>query len=178
MLILQKAAAKDRETMDIHFETGNKFASLLGENTDDVMKCSSTDIASTNSKKFNPKKLISHFERKRRPDICITENYIRNFTLVTIPGNSNYASISKSGCKILVVGDSHVKRIRRIDFNKELRHGEPYVRSFSGATSKQLDHYIIPSLVDDKPDAFIIHVGTNDILYNASYEGITRNIIS
>ena len=178
MLILQKAAAKDRETMDIHFETGNKFASLLGENTDDVMKCSSTDIASTNSKKFNPNKLISHFERKRRPDIRITENYIRNFTLVTIPGNSNYASISKSGCKILVVGDSHVKRIRRIDFNKELRHGEPYVRSFSGATSKQLDHYIIPSLVDDKPDAFIIHVGTNHILYNASYEDITRNIIS
>ena len=178
MLILQKAAAKDRETMDIHFETGNKFASLLGENTDDVTKCSSTDIASTNSKKFNPNKLISHFERKRRPDIRITENYIRNFTLVTIPGNSNYASISKSGCKILVVGDSHVKRIRRIDFNKELRHGEAYVRSFSGATSKQLDHYIIPSLADDKPDAFIIHVGTNHILYNASYEDITRNIIS
>ena len=164
--------------MDIHFESDNKFTSLLTENTDDVTKCSSTDIASTNSKKFNPIKLISHFERKRRPDICITKNYIRNFTLVTISGNSNYASISKSGCKIFVVGDSHVKQIRRIDFNIELRHGKVYVRSFSGATSKQLDHYIMPSLVDDKPDAFIIHVGTNDILYNASYEDIARNIIS
>ena len=164
--------------MDIHFESDNKFTSLLTENTDDVTKCSSTDIASTNSKKFNPMKLISYFERKRRPDICITENYIRNFTLVTIPGNSNYASISKSGCKILVVGDSHVKRIRRIDFNKELRHSEAYVRLLSGATSKQLDHYVIPSLLDDKTDAFIMHVGTNDILYNVSYEDIARNIIS
>ena len=52
-----------------------------------------------------------------------------------------------------------------------------YFRSFSGETSKQLDHYIIPSLVDDKPDAVIIHVGTNDILYNESYEDIARNII-
>ena len=121
--------------------------------------------------------MISHFERKRRPDICVTENCIKNFTPVTIPGNSNYASISKNGRKTLVVGDSHVKRIRRIDFNKELRNGKVYFRSFSGATSKQLDHYIIPSLVDDKPDAVIIHVGTNDFLCSASYEDIARNII-
>ena len=117
------------------------------KNKDDVTKCNSANIASANSKKFHQKpvfsnndKLISHFERKRRPDICVTENYIKNFTPVTIPGNSNYASISKNGRKILVVGDSHVKRIRRIDFNKELRNGKTYFRSFSGATSKQLDH--------------------------------------
>ena len=122
----------------------------------------------------NTDKLISHFKRKRRPDISITENYIKDFTQVTIPDNSNCASISKNGHKILVVGDSHVKRIRRIDFNKKLRNGKAYFRSFSGATSKQLDHYIIPSLVDDKPDAVIIHVGTSDILYNANYEDIAQ----
>ena len=133
---------------------------MLTEDTDDITKCSSTNIASVNSKKSHPIKLISHFERKRRPDICVTENYIKNFTPVTIPGDSNYASISKNGRKTLVVGDSHVKRIRRIDFNKELRNGKTYFRSLSGATSKQLDHYIIPSLNDDKPDAVIIHVGT------------------
>ena len=147
------------------------------ENTDDVTKCSSTNIASANSRKSHPIKLISHFERKRKPDICVTKNYIKNFIPVTIPGSSNYASISKNGRKILVVGDSHVKLIRRIDFNKELRNGKAYFRFLSGVTSKQLDHYIIPLLVDNKPDAVIIHVGTNDILYNASYEDIARNII-
>ena len=121
-------------------------------------------MASANSKKSHPIKLIGHFERKRRLDICVTENYIKNFILVIIPGNSNYASISKNGHKILVAGDSHIKRIRRIDFNKELRKGKAYFCSFSGATSKQLDHYTIPSLVDDKPDAVIIHVGNNGIL--------------
>ena len=40
-----------------------------------------------------------------------------------------------------------------------------------------MGHYIIPSLVDDKPDAAIIHVGTNDNLYNANYEDMARNII-
>ena len=143
---------------------------MLTENTDDVTKCKSTNIASANSKKPHQKPLfsnngksISHFDRKRRPDICVTENYIKNFTPVTIPANSNYASISKNGRKILVVGDSHVNWIRRIDFHKELRNGKVYFRSFSGATRKQLDHYIPPSLVDKKPDAAIIHVGTNDI---------------
>ena len=29
--------------------------------------------------------MVSHFERKRRPDVCVTENYIRNFIPVTIP---------------------------------------------------------------------------------------------
>ena len=104
--------------------------------------------------------MISYFERKRRPDICVTENHSKNFTPVTIPGNSNHASISKNGRKNLVVGDSHVKQIRRIDFNKEHRHGKANFRPFSGATSKQLDQYIIPSFVDDKPDAVFIQVGT------------------
>ena len=63
---------RQRESKDIHFETSNKFASLLTENTDDVTKSSSSSIASANSKKSHPIKLISHFERKRRLDICVT----------------------------------------------------------------------------------------------------------
>ena len=41
-----------------------------------------------------------------------------------------------------------------------------------------MNHYITPSLVDDKPDAVIIHVGTNDVLNKLNHEDITRNIIS
>ena len=75
------------------------------------------------------------------------------------------------------MGDIHIKRIRRNDFNKELRNGKTIVRSLSGTNTKQLDHYIIPPLVEDRPDAVIIHVGTNDILTNANHEEIARNII-
>ena len=142
------------------------------------------DISSANSTKSYQKSLcfkindksVRHFEKKRRTNICVTENYIKNFTRVTIPRNSNYANISKNGCKVYVVGDIHVKRTTKIDFNKELRNCNAYFCFFSGATSKQLDHYI-PSLVDDMPNAVIIYLGTNDILYNARHEDIARNII-
>ena len=132
----KRSNKRQRESMD-QFEISNEFAPLLTENTDDVIKCSSTNKASANSKKSQPIKLIRHFERKRRADLCVTENCIKNFTPVAMPGNSNDASVSKNGRKILVVGDIHVKRIRRIDFNKEHRHDKAYFRSFSDVTGKQ-----------------------------------------
>ena len=101
----------------------------------------------------------------------------KKFHTFLVPGNSDYASIIKDGRRVLVVGGSHVKRIRRNDFNKELKNGKAIFQSFSGANTKQLDHYILPPLVDDKPDAVIIHAGTNDILTNTNHEEIPRNII-
>ena len=77
-----------------------------------------------------------------------------------------------------MVGDSHIKRIKRNDFNKELRHGKAFFRSFSGANAKQLRHYIIPTLIDDKLDATVIHVGTNDISNHANHEDKARSIIN
>ena len=77
-----------------------------------------------------------------------------------------------------MVGDSHVKRIKRNDFNKELRHGKAFFRSFSRTNAKQLRHYIIPTLVDDKHDAIVIHVGTNDILNHANHGNIAHSIIN
>ena len=71
-----------------------------------------------------------------------------------------------------------IKRIKLNNFNKELRHGKAFFRSFSGANAKQLRHYIIPALIDDKPDAIVIHVGTNDILNHANHEDIARSIIN
>ena len=77
-----------------------------------------------------------------------------------------------------MVGGNHIKRIKRNGFKKELHHGKAFFRSFSGANAKQLRHYIIPTLIDDKPDAIVIHVGTNDILNYASHEDIARSNIN
>ena len=77
-----------------------------------------------------------------------------------------------------MVGDSHIKRIKRNDFNKELRHVKAFFRSFRGANAKQLRHFIIPILVNDKPDAIVIHVGTNDILNLANHENIAHSVIN
>ena len=68
----------------------------------------------------------------KRPDICITERYVNTFTPTTVPGNST----NGHGHKICVVGDSHIKRIKRNDFNKELHHGKAFFCLFSGANAK------------------------------------------
>ena len=77
-----------------------------------------------------------------------------------------------------VVGNSHIKRTKRNDFNKELCHGKAFFCSISGANSKQLCHYVILTLTNDKPDAIVIHVGKNDILNHANHEDIARSIIN
>ena len=59
-----------------------------------------------------------------------------------------------------------------------MRNGKAFFRSFRCANSKQLNHYIIPTLVDDKPDVILLHVGTNDILSNASDTELANNIIN
>ena len=49
----------------------------------------------------------------------------------------------------LVVGDSHVNRNKRLDFNKELILIKLFFRSFSDANR-------IPTLVDEKPDVVLL----------------------
>ena len=41
-----------------------------------------------------------------------------------------------------------------------------HLNGFSGANIKHLDHFITPTLVEDRPDIVIIHIGSNDITYN------------
>ena len=117
-LILLKIPTNNTRSNDIHCETTKNFAPLFMKNKYDFPTCKSVNITSFNSTKShqmplfsNNGKTVSDFVRKRRLDLCVTENYIKNF----IPGNSNYASIVKNGPKILVVDNNHVKRIRKID---------------------------------------------------------------
>ena len=65
-----------------------------------------------------------------------------------------------------------------LGWRQKLRHGKAFSRSFSGANAKQLCSYIILSLVNNKPDAIVIHVGTNDILNHANHENIAHSIIN
>ena len=169
---------RNRKPNEIDFKLSNRFSPLHVDQN--LTRPTSTipnipEKIPTNSR--NTSLHTTNTVRNKRPLVCTTENYLKNFISFIVPGNSDYASVIKNGRKVLVVGDSHIKRIRRNDFNKELKNGKAIFQSFSGADTKQLDHYILPPLVDDKPDAVIIHVGTNDILTNANHEEIARNII-
>ena len=99
-----------------------------------------------------------------------------------VPGNRTYASAAKYGKKAVVIGDSHLRRINRRLFNDSLPNCKGNIKFFSGAKTLDLEHYIKPTLNNNRPDAVIIHVGSNDINFrnfscDTAANDIAENII-
>ena len=72
----------------------------------------------------------------------------------------------KNKKKIVIFGDSHLTRINRnlkSKFSEDLEGHSTYFKGFIGSNTNQLEYYCVPTLVDEKPNAAIIHIGSNDI---------------
>ncbi|XP_078383462.1 uncharacterized protein LOC144666001 [Oculina patagonica] len=61
----------------------------------------------------------------------------------------------------VIVGDSMVKQVQGWKLGKQVGH-RVVVKSFSGATTSDMQHYLKPTL-DKNPQQIILHVGTNDL---------------
>ena len=89
---------------------------------------------------------------------------------------------SKEKKKSYIIGDSHLNRIRKDKFKDSTPKARVYVESFSGPNTNQLDYYVVPLLVDEKPDNVVIHIGSNDITKfnynNVNAEELTHRIIN
>ena len=62
----------------------------------------------------------------------------------------------------IVIGDSHLKRINK----RKLKYNVGNMVSFncfSGANTKQLDYYVVATLVDETPQTVVMHIGSNNI---------------
>ena len=70
--------------------------------------------------------------------------------------------------KVIIFGDSIPRGIRIHEFNSLVKKGYAKMKSFPGATSKELLHYVDPTLKDGIYNTAIIHVGVNDLLNNKS----------
>ena len=79
----------------------------------------------------------------------------------TVPGNSDYAKITRSGKKIMLMSSSICSRIKMRDFSKSIVNGYAYRHCHPGCNPKQMLHYCTYNLENDQPDAVIIHVGSN-----------------
>ena len=49
------------------------------------------------------------------------------------------------------------------EFNEWINNGYAYRKHFPGPTTKDIAHYCLPTLIDDKRDSCIIHVGKNSL---------------
>jgi len=76
---------------------------------------------------------------------------------------------------VAVVGDSIVKEVK--GHLLSTRKETVVVKTFSGATTKQMFDYVKPTL-EMKPDQLLIHVGTNDLKKSENNEDIAENIVS
>ena len=71
----------------------------------------------------------------------------------TVPGNKSYADVAmsrktKNGFtkKVIVFGDSIIRGIRVREFNQQVKNGYAKFKSFPGCNSKEMLHYIEPTL--------------------------------
>lgn len=86
--------------------------------------------------------------------------YLRNLFKNVLPGSKLYASVVK---KIGIIGDCHVDRIKKNLFNHSIGNNAGHISCFSVANTKHLPHFILPTLHEDKLDAIVLHVGSNDL---------------
>ena len=76
--------------------------------------------------------------------------------------------------KVYILGDSMIKGIQH--WQMQSRETQVVVRSFSGAKVKQMKHYVKPA-VEENPNLYILHVGTNDLRESKSAEKIADEIV-
>ena len=96
--------------------------------------------------------------KSQRPSICTTEKYLQNYVPQqrVAPGMASYARVTKSkNEKVCIIGDSHLKRINKRQFRKELDKTFSYFKCFSGANGSDISWW-------NTTDCSI-HIGSNDI---------------
>ena len=79
--------------------------------------------------------------------------------------------------KVIVFGDSIIQGIRVKKFNQQVKNGYAKFKSFPGCNSKEMLHYIEPTLETCFYDSAILHVGVNYLLNNKSPRSID-NLVS
>ena len=84
--------------------------------------------------------------------------------------------------KIFVVGHSHLSRTGKERFKKNVDGANVYFTCFSGANTKQIDYYVLPTLAKESPDSVEIHIGSNSITKsnynNVNVEDLAKKIIN
>ena len=66
--------------------------------------------------------------------------------------------------RIIIFGDSIFRGIRFREFNNEIKNGYAKFKTFPGADSREILHYVNPTLESCNYDTAVLHFGVNDLL--------------
>ena len=108
----------------------------------------------------------------------------QNFRKRKQPSKTYSEAVNSENCrakkKTIIFTDSIPKGIRRKEFNNFIKNGTAQMKCFPGATSKDLNYYVIPTLENNSYDQVLIHVGINDLLNSdkPDHQSLLQNIMS
>lgn len=145
--------------------TENKFASLSDENEaiiiDDELnsKSNNVDVGEKNLTTTNSGSNSRKSKGGKPTKKTNGKNSDRN-TALTQSQESKQKESSSPGFTA-VIGDSLLKDIKQHLLSKSTKT-RVSVKSFAGSTVKDMQHYLVPTLLK-KPKHVILHVGTNDL---------------
>ena len=91
-----------------------------------------------------------------------------------VPGELSYTSAVKSTRlnsgkqnRIIIFGESTFRGIRVREFNNEIKNGYAKFKTFPGSDSREILHYVNPTLESGSYDLAVLHFGVNDLLHKA-----------
>ena len=92
------------------------------------------------------------------PSVSKKTPSLRTESAVAVDKNKNIQRTNNIGNpnnnkKLLVCGDSHVKRLSKLLVNNSLKKSHEVLKNFDGANIKRLSHHILPYLHEDKLDS-------------------------
>ena len=101
-------------------------------------------------------------------------------SLITVSDERSYKDTLITQKKnVVIFGDSMSKGINKRLLNKKLIKPKVVCKFFPGATSKDLVHYIKPTLQENELDTSILHMGVNDVLrLGFNIDTVSKDIIN
>ena len=121
-------------------------------------------------------------DANRRPPLVINsypeKDKLHEKLKKIVPGNTTYGHIINNRRKVKIFGTSMIKDIRSKEFNFYLERCHAKLKSYPGATAKELKHKIQFLIQIDTPDIVVIHGGCNDISPRQNEEKLTEEEIA
>ena len=72
--------------------------------------------------------------------------------------------------------DSIQKGIRIHEFNRYITNATARLKMFPGTTSKELTHYVVPTLQEESFSSALINIGINDILKDQTTYSVSHSL--
>ena len=170
---------QNQKNHEIESTNFNDFNDGIAFNKNDKSKSlltpSSKSTKAVSVKTCNANKVLDNDTTPTERREIKTNNSHKNTNLKTVPGNTSYSRVTSQGKNIAIFGDSIISNIKKKEFNKHVK-GNVQIKSFSGATTADMDVYVQPTLQKKVADIAVIHVGTNDIGFKGTSD-IVKSII-